>query len=326
MSVFKYVTARGALRYLRTWALRITPADKFDDPFEMRPTFDMSTASLMERAPPVVRQELAAKFAEFVAEQGWGEIVGDVATFSTALVSFFMRRMSAHEEELFLRTIRNVGTVGVAETLHEARTQFEEMYRQAMGAAQVQLPLFSKLARDAMHQTLPQAIGVLCLSGSNKHPLMWAQYTDSHKGALLEFDETAPCFNRRRYNEDEFGCLRRVWYSDSRPAVTNHSEADAVVALALTKPLEWSYEQELRLLWPLELSERKVDGVDGTTIHLINVPATALRSVTIGCKAADDFTIDVLQAITAASPPARLVARAASMDDHSFSLNYHDLF
>lgn len=322
MSVYKYVTPDGALRYLRTQAMRITPPDQFNDPFEMRPTFDLSGLDLMEQAPSLVRKELGAMFAQLAKDEGLAMSVDIAAAGSDAFVSFLMRQMSASDEARFLGAARADGPIGLFDALQTMRTEFDGLYRKAISDARQRLPAFSQMAQAAMHQALPRHIGVLCLSGSGRHPLMWAHYTDCHKGALLEFDEDAPCFNRRRHEDDEFGCLHRVWYADARPMLSAQRNTGALVAMALTKALEWAYEQELRLLWPLEEADRSVTA-GNAKVHLIDVPTTALRSVTIGCKAAEEFVKELLH--TVGSFKSSIAVRAATIDDHSFSLNYRDL-
>lgn len=322
MSVYKYLTPEGALRYLRTQAMRITPPDQFNDPFEMRPNLDLTGVDFMDQAPELVREEIAKVVVQAAVEQGWAKTPEEAAVVSSAFVAFLMRQMPETDEQRFLAAASANGQAGAASTLLAMRTDFDAQYRDAISKARAMVPAFSDTVETILRQSLPRHIGVLCLSHSSKHPLMWAHYTDCHKGALLEFDEQAPCFNRRRHGEDEFGRLHRVWYADTRPTIAAHRDSDAFVALALTKALEWAYEQELRLLWPLELADRTVDA-GGTKVHLIDVPATALRSVTIGCKANEEFVKELLQAVGAAG--AKVTVRASSMDDRSFSLNYRDL-
>lgn len=324
MCVYKYVSPEGALRYLQTWALRITPPDQFNDPFEMRPPVELCAHDFLEQAPSFVRQALKEQLTQIAVDRGFSTESENAGPFFDDLIAYFMREMSPSDEKRFFQTIFDSAPLGTAEQLQNFRPQFDILLQKAMDHASSQLPAFSKIAQSALHLALPKFMGVLCLSGSSKHPLMWAHYTNSHQGALLEFDDAAPCFNRQRNEDDDFGKLHRVWYSDSRPTLFKESSAGALVTFALTKALEWAYEQELRLLWPLEHADRAVDA-NGRSVHLINVPATALRSITIGCKADSTFTADVVRAVAAAGTSARIKIRSASMDDLSFSLNYQDL-
>jgi hypothetical protein len=322
VSVYKYVTSKAAVRYLRSWVLRITPADQFNDPFEMRPLFELDASALLEGAPAIVRTQLAQEMAKRISESEWAAKFDDVERFSDDLVAFLMRQQSDTEESVFLGVIFTLGADNAVQAVHALRSQFDGIYAETFASAIDQLPLFSRIAQAAIHQSLPKAIGVLCLSGSGKHPLMWAHYADSHTGALLEFDESAPCFNRQRAPEDDFGKLRRVWYSDTRPSLRGSD--DAFVALALTKALEWAYEQELRLLWPLSQADQTIADDPGQQIHLINVPATALKSVTLGCKAPSSFGAEVLKLVTGTGRAASIKVRRASIDDTAFALNYSD--
>lgn len=324
MSVYKYVTQEGALRYLRTWALRITPPDQFNDPFEMRPLVELSPEDMLEQAPSIVIEQMKIEFEKAFKNGIPEDQAGQLHDLIAALARYCMREMSQQDEDRFLEEIKPLAAPNFAEQIAAFRIHFDAKYKEAIEAARAQVPAFSKVAQSAMHRFLPQVIGVLCLSGSNKHPLMWSHYTDSHKGALLEFDENAPCFNRKRSDDDDFGILHRVWYADSRPKLFKEQSADALVGLALTKALEWSYEQELRILWPLKLADRTVES-EGKQIHLIDVPATALRSITIGCKAEPTFLQDVLRALIDAKAPRGIAIRVASLDEEAFSLNYQDI-
>lgn len=323
MSAFKYVTPRGALRFLRTWALRVTPADQFNDPFEMHPSIDFSTSGLFEQAPAIVRKQLEAKFSEVISAQGYTAESPEGAALSDLLATFMMRQMSHQDEQAFLRSA-HAADPGAVAALSAFRDNFSARYAEIMVDARAQLPDISRMAQVGMHQMVSRLMGVLCLSGSGKHPLMWAHYTDSHKGALLEFNEAAPCFHRRIDGDDECGALRRVCYSDTRPVVSDFNGSDVVAAFAFTKALEWAYEQELRLLWPLHLSDRRIDD-GGATIHLLEVPPTALRSVTLGCKAEAAFIAEVVDCIAAVRDRAGIAVRLAAVDERSFSLNYRDL-
>lgn len=322
MSVYKYVTQEGALRYLRTWALRITPADQFNDPFEMRPTLHLSVNDVLDPVPSLIAEKMKLQFLQ--AAKGTDQVPEQVTAAHTAIVAFFLRTMTPSEEEGFLDFARQFLNTENLDEIDRLRNEFDEQYKNVIEHARSQIPAFSKAAQSAMHQALPRSIGVLCLSGSDKHPLMWAHYTDSHKGALLEFDEEALCFNRQRNKGDDFGKLHRVWYSDSRPKLSITKSSDALSTLALTKALEWAYEQELRLLWPLSKADRIVES-EGKSIHLIDAPATALQSITIGCRADQSFVSDVLRTLMIAKPTHRIGVRVASIDDETFSLHYRDI-
>jgi hypothetical protein len=125
-------------------------------------------------------------------------------------------------------------------------------------------------------------LGILCLTRTPGHLLMWGHYAASHSGLLLEFDQTHACF-RRDAGRHSFaaicGSLGDVVYSDRRPSIAT-LDLESVKRVAYTKSLEWAYEQEVRLLWPT-LRADAYAGPDGK-LALLEVPASALRSVTFG--------------------------------------------
>lgn len=324
MSVYKYVTPEGALRYLRSWALRITPPDQFNDPFEMRPLLAIEANALLEPAPSMVRDELVVKFSQALGTGSLHPSLGEANEIAGTLVAYLMRQLSKADEDAFIALISGASGGEGIDSLRAVRDQFGQLYEQTLIRARGEVPTFIRMAESILHSSLHKLVGVLCLSSSGQHPLMWAHYTDCHKGAVLEFDERAPCFNKRRHAEDEFGWLRRVWYSDTRPTISDKTADDSAAAvLLLTKALDWSYEQELRLVWPLEFADKSLSVDKGAEVHLIEAPHSALLSVTVGCKADPEFLSDVVAA-KAAVPAATFRVRTAAIDERSFRLNYTD--
>jgi hypothetical protein len=142
--------------------------------------------------------------------------------------------------------------------------------------------------QDALARMTVEGIGILCFTRSPGNLLMWAHYAGSHAGLLLEFDETQPCFNRRIDTHARAaicGTLGKVVYSARRPSITT-LDTEGLRLSAYTKSLEWGYEEEVRLLWPTRLADAYAD--ESGKVALLEVPASALRSVTFGCYCGDD--------------------------------------
>jgi len=117
-------------------------------------------------------------------------------------------------------------------------------------------------------------IGVLCLSASDRTPLMWAHYAESHSGVCLGFDSSMQPLAR----------AFPVQYSNTRPivdlTVDNHKQA--LIKTLYSKSNDWCHEQEWRLC----------DDLHGPGIHLI--PTSALRQIILGFKAPHDLLREVL--------------------------------
>lgn len=323
--VFKYLTPEGARRFLKSWALRITPADQFNDPFEMRPLISIDRGSLLKQAPLQVRQSLVEMIIKNYLPGGAEQVTESDAMMAQTFVSYVMKDLSADAEADFLVKVRRQLPGLETKYLSEIQSQIYELYLDGLKKAEARIPEYIQQAERALHDAIPRHIGVLCMSSSAKHPLMWAHYAESHKGVLLEFDSAAPCFNRRRHNTDDLGCLWRVGYSDTRPALRLEGSGEGTFSsLALTKALEWAYEQEQRLLWPLSLADRQVE-TDIGPIHLIEIPPSALISVTVGCKADKGLVAGVIQQVSDVKEQSAIVIRQALVDEKAFALRYENI-
>ena len=96
---------------------------------------------------------------------------------------------------------------------------------------------------DAMVKGLARSLGVLSLSRNPYNILMWSHYADHHRGFLVEFGiyPDAP--------ESELKMLvpQKVVYSEDRPVVS-FRDGFNLEKYFLTKSLDWSYEEEERVL------------------------------------------------------------------------------
>ena len=155
-----------------------------------------------------------------------------------------------------------------------------------------QLPLIQKnfeglsnqmmpLLQERMGSKLEELLGVLCLTEAPDSLLMWAHYADSHRGFVIEFDESSPFFDRRVSGEDELRHLRRVTYDRTRPSLTLSEVEDG--SAFLTKGLEWRYETEWRMIVSLDGADKILDS-GHEVIHLFKFPPQALKSVIFGCR------------------------------------------
>lgn len=320
MSVFKYVSQAAALRYLSTWALRITPPDQFNDPFELRPKFTALTPEgLRRQAPQAIRDELQKVLPQALATAG-------VAVVDPIMVELFvgylLHELDKEREATFADRVLAIGGAAALDQLEVFRKFVGEQIDASLDNADSVLPMLNRHVESIMHSTLPRLVGLLCLSRSGKSLLMWSHYADSHQGALLEFDDVHRTFRRRRSASDEFGFLRRVSYSDTRPELSSQTDDEEMfVHLALTKGLEWGYEQEVRLLLPLENADR-TQATEGGSIHLIDVPSDALKSVIFGCRATETFIDAAIKLLDAAATASHVVLKRSVVDDAQYALNY----
>ena len=85
------------------------------------------------------------------------------------------------------------------------------------------------------------SLGLACFTETNDNLLMWAHYTEEHKGAVLEFN----------HKEDSafFKPLKKVIYVKKYPVYNYYDDKKNVVEqIMLHKSDDWVYEKEIRLL------------------------------------------------------------------------------
>lgn len=132
--------------------------------------------------------------------------------------------------------------------------------------------------------------GVACFTSHPLHPLMWAHYGASHRGLVLEFDETHPLFTSSSFF--------KVDYSDTRARCDASGPVgrDTAENFAKRKSRCWSYEDESRLIVDLSATEPfKVPGCD--EIRVLRIEPTLIRSVIVGTRASDGFKRRVKNAL-----------------------------
>jgi hypothetical protein len=126
---------------------------------------------------------------------------------------------------------------------------------------------------NAMAEWMNDVFRVFCFSIYADHPLIWAHYTDGHKGICLEF-ETNTVF---------FAEAGQVLYREDFPAMPLKikDESEALPPL-LTKSHDWSYEAEYRLI-AQERSKKLNYQMLIADDHWVRFPAQSLKSIIVGC-------------------------------------------
>ena len=124
--------------------------------------------------------------------------------------------------------------------------------------------IFAGLHASAKSNIWERNTGILSLTRTATNALMWAHYADAHSGAVLEIDMVKAGFTDRKKNmiPAQYGS---VIYSRSRqkgPFVSKFGVGVEVGGthnfvlehyekwqrLFLTKPLDWAYEEEVRVV------------------------------------------------------------------------------
>ena len=161
---------------------------------------------------------------------------------------------------------------------------------------------------------------ILSLTRSPTNALMWAHYAHGHHGAVLEINVEVAGFTdvKRNMIPAQFG---GVIYSRSRSTgqylsvftegisvgETHHfviSHYEKLQRLFLTKPLEWSYEEEVRVVKCLkgvssdgsstnESGNWTILDVDKRPLHCCEFPRNAIGKLFIGAKVDKNTVADL---------------------------------
>ncbi|MBE4602019.1 DUF2971 domain-containing protein [Vibrio navarrensis] len=172
------------------------------------------------------------------------------------------------------------------------------------------------------------SVGVLCFASKNDNLLMWAHYANNHSGICIEFDRSAEFFNGQYKDATEFmgkkskdhyqniGVIRHVEYQIERPTYLEPSELEYDTESWFIKSPEWKYEEEQRLLLPLELAEK----IPGLNIPFYAVEPRIIKSITLGCQ----MPASTKKEISEKCKPLGIKVREAFIHAHQFKLDIID--
>jgi len=96
-------------------------------------------------------------------------------------------------------------------------------------------------AKDFVEKHWGSRYGFVSLSKSWRIASMWGNYADRYRGVVLEIE----CINP--------DLIIPITYAKSRPTFTGEMTEENFRALCATKSQDWSYEQEVRYLHPLDV-------------------------------------------------------------------------
>jgi Protein of unknown function (DUF2971) len=284
MALYKYMTADGAIRLFRKGMLRFTQPSEFNDPFEMQP------------------------FLKGLADE---------STLENQFHNGFGKTLDPQIDEMF-------------EKLHLTDEQRATIDRQALKLlVQAQAPrgleLFKSFARivtpvisGQIYKTSNENLGMLCLTEKPENLLMWAHYADHHRGAVIEFDEKHEFFSRRVSEADDFRHFRKVVYAETRPNLfLNEFNA---VDFFYFKSKEWQYEQEWRLIVPLNDWSDRIEDPPNLPICLFSYPPACISAIAVGVRMPQQCKLELSQLLRNNPQFRHIKVEQIELDQHVFAL------
>jgi hypothetical protein len=162
---------------------------------------------------------------------------------------------------------------------------------QLLGKMVAETPTVNSQFQSLVPEIISERFGVICFAPDAVDQTMWAKYSPSHDGLVIEFRQSHQLFSGPSFFE--------IHYSDE-PLVFDPSSStvrDDAELLLSRKRLQWSSERESRLL--VKLAETGARDLPEGRRYFIPIEPEVIVSVTLGLRAADETrgrVIDLLRA------------------------------
>lgn len=285
-TLYKYVTPER-IDILNNLNIRFTQPSALNDPFE----FNLSFRELISST------QLHDHFSNIGAEQTFQNILNKMTADEKAIIN------SLPSDQL--TTLKN-----------DLATDFLSLSN-IEKINNTHISPNTPRVKNELYSGLDTTIGVLSLTPNCSSPSMWANYADNSKGFVIGFDTQNIFFNRRRSESDEFYHLRKVIYDDIPPA-ENLSEMNG--NLLILKNKCWDYEDEWRMLLPLNTANTEINTDEGNKISLFNYPAIAISHIIFGINATKSTIENITKAITNINPNSQIKIFKATKGATTFEI------
>ena len=284
MKLYKYLNP-DRVDVLADLHVRFTQPADLHDPFELEPHIsalfppDEEEAFLAECEADVAPGAFERNLKEVLAKDGL-----TIADVDQDLASRGVR----------LKAKELITDAEMAEMVRDAVREYMDYAFDELGEAFGQV-VEAELAK----------FGILTLSNTPSSLLMWAHYAESHRGYLIELDSKHNFFHDSR-SMGAVGRLLRVRYLDERPPVsvrelsTMHPAlwSNVVRDVLLTKGVQWEYEGEYRMVFPLDDQDYYPHPIVADRYHLFPLPTAAITEVIFGARATSLTKDAVTKAVT----------------------------
>ena len=172
------------------------------------------------------------------------------------------------------------------------------------------IPRLERMMYDTA-QKISSRVGIFCLSKRRDSLLMWAHYANNARGLAVEFKDLDKVFPG-----DRTGVLRQpiaVYYEEDGIDIT--FEPQSHKSLFFCKFPDWKYEQEVRIILPLD--DCCQDGLN-EPIYTYNIPSTYVARVILGWKMESEMVCRVKTYVHEMSPNVSIVQTHINRDRIEF--------
>ena len=172
---------------------------------------------------------------------------------------------------------------------------------------------------------------ICCFSSEDTNLLMWAHYGDGLRGFCIEFDLEALLLENQfdaRIIDVNYSSIPPVLETISYPLANDiywHAEdedsdkavdymTDFYSKMLASKPLQWQYEKEVRLIF----HSKRVE----TEGEFYNYPQSAIKAIVIGEKMSEQDRNKIYEILK--QKEVKIPVRVAKRDKNSYNVSIHD--
>jgi hypothetical protein len=126
--------------------------------------------------------------------------------------------------------------------------------------------------QEKLKPEMNRTIGLLCFSRTWSNPVLWSHYADKHRGLCLGFDIPDQ-------HAKEVTYVRRRLKAEIENTNFSDKNSSPGYKLITTKYKHWRYEDEVRLIIPLEHAQR-----EGSNYFVSYCDGLVLREIVVGLR------------------------------------------
>src|SRR3972149_9895086 len=162
--------------------------------------------------------------------------------------------------------------------------------------------------------------GIVSLTEKSDNLLMWAHYSDGHKGFVIEFDEKNSYFCRNNF--------KKIRYEEQRPKVIlcapnsglDNSDYSGYLESFYVKSKHWEFEQEWRMINNLSNCKWKTIK-DGHEIYLYPLPLECIKGIIIGCRMSDKNKYNLVRLLKSDKKYFHIKLYCAEVNEKEFKID-----
>lgn len=247
MFLYKYTSLKNAMLLLNELTFHCSDIDTFNDPFEGKfiygigpKNFARNIAITLSIGKPIIVTHKG--ICEILSSSTQNEITNAMRGLYDILSKHYKNKTIINKETYYQVESEIYDFIIKSNFLEIMSTDFLDIISP------------TSTANSFMQITIKE-LGILCLSKSKNHPLMWAHYANNHSGVMFEIDTS-----KNLFIDGTSSFSKEVRYVNKIPTFTNDTilginrklfptENEEMMQLHLaTKSEHWNYEDEVRYM------------------------------------------------------------------------------